>query len=292
MTASQPNPQTALTERIFDLIHKEGLVPGDRINEHQLARRLNVSRSPVRAALNALAEQGVVVRLPQKGVQLVELPPRLEIDDGGEGREELLVRIARDRDHGALGDDFSESELMQRYAVPRAMVRDALQSLADLGMVQRKLGYGWRFVTNWGAEVRAESYRFRIVMEPAAILETGFRLPDGWADDMRRRHREISEASWTPALGVALFEVNAAFHEGIAAASGNRFFHEAIRRQNRLRRFSNYNWTHGLERVRANHREHLEILDHLEAGENFAAAGLMHQHLLTASRMTPSFENK
>lgn len=281
----------SLVDRISAFIHEGGLQPGDRINEQRLAERLNVSRSPVRTALDLLADQGIVVRRPQRGVEVVALPPVSELaKESSEEPEELLVRIARDRDRGLLADEVSESELMQRYNVARATVRSALQSLADLDMIQRKPGYGWRFMTIWNAEVRLESYRFRMVIEPAAILEPNFCLPPDWSDDMRRRHEEILASPWTPASGVLLYEVNAAFHEGIAAASGNRFFHEAIRRQNRLRRFSNYNWTHGMERVRINHAEHIEILDRLEDGDYEVAATLMRRHLMLASQMTPSFE--
>lgn len=291
MKKLQSSLQVSLVDRISAFIHEDGLQPGDRINEQRLAERLNVSRSPVRTALDLLADQGIVVRRPQRGIELVTLPPATEVSDmSSQEPEELLVRIARDRDRGLLGDEVSESELMQRYAVARSTVRSALQSLADLDMVQRKPGYGWRFMTVWNADVRMESYRFRMVIEPAGILEPRFRLPPGWSEAMRRRHEEILAAAWTPASGILLYEVNAAFHEGIAVASGNRFFREAIRRQNRLRRFSNYNWTHGMERVQVNHAEHMEILDRLEHGDREVAATLMRRHLMLASQMTPSFE--
>src|SRR3546814_17878518 len=54
---------------------------------------------------------------------------------------------------------------------------------------------------------------------------------------------------------------------GLAVASGNRYFANAIQQQNRLRRFSNYDWVYGHERVVVSCSEHLEILDRLEAGE-------------------------
>jgi DNA-binding GntR family transcriptional regulator len=82
---------------------------------------------------------------------------------------------------------------------------------------------------------------------------------------------------------VALFDLNAAFHEGLAAASGNRFFHTAIQQQNRLRRFVNIHWTYGAERVQVNCREHLEILARAEAGDREIAAALMRKHLVMAS---------
>jgi len=84
---------------------------------------------------------------------------------------------------------------------------------------------------------------------------------------------------------VALFELNAEFHEGLAAASGNRFFAMAIHQQNRLRRFVNVHWTYGAERVQVNCREHLEILARLQNGESEVAAALMRRHLELASNV-------
>ncbi|PTT18377.1 GntR family transcriptional regulator, partial [Acidovorax sp. HMWF029] len=40
-----------LADRISRLIHEDGLAAGARLNENQLAERLGVSRTPVRAAL-------------------------------------------------------------------------------------------------------------------------------------------------------------------------------------------------------------------------------------------------
>ncbi|GAU85678.1 hypothetical protein BIWAKO_05626 [Bosea sp. BIWAKO-01] len=281
--------QEELAARIMELARVDGVVPGDRLNEKTLAERLNVSRSPVRAALDLLAMRGLVIRRPQRGVELLATLPA-EATASGEraGDDDLLVRIATDRDNGRLGDEISETELMQRYDAARPTVRRALDLLADLQMVERKPGYGWRFLTSWSAELRRDSYRFRLVIEPAAILEPGFALPPGFADEMRRRHDESLSLPWSETSSVAFFEMNAAFHEGIAEASGNRFFLEAMRRQNRLRRFSIYNWKHGFERVRANYTEHLEILRRLEAGDMELASMLMKRHLEIAVSMIPT----
>ena len=46
------------------------LLPGDRIVEAELARKLGVSRVPVREALRLLESQGVVVNEPYKGIRL------------------------------------------------------------------------------------------------------------------------------------------------------------------------------------------------------------------------------
>jgi DNA-binding GntR family transcriptional regulator len=84
---------------------------------------------------------------------------------------------------------------------------------------------------------------------------------------------------------VGFFEMNAGFHEGLARASGNRFIHLAIVQQNRVRRFSNYHWTLGAARVEANCRQHLEILDRLEAGENDVASVLLRRHIEQARHL-------
>ena len=277
----------ALADRISLLIREQGLAAGDRLNENQLAEQLGVSRTPVRAALEHLAGRGYVARHRNRGVELVSMPPKPRAAAPAPVEDDaLLLRIARDRQRGKLADDVSENELMERYALGRPLLRQALERLAELGVMERKLGYGWRFINDaWDPAARHESYRFRIVIEPAAMREPGFALPREWIQQMKERHESFLSAPWTEASSIAFFEMNAAFHEGIAAGSGNRYFTTAIQRQNRLRRLSNYDWKHGRERVEVNCREHLEMLERLEAGDRELAALLMQRHLEVASRL-------
>jgi len=288
--------QQDLRAQILGWAHAQALLTGERLNEARLAERLGVSRTPLRAALALLEQEGVVIREPYRGVRLVKLPapsapsPLAPITPNSTDEDTLLVRIARDRGRSLLGSDVTETDLARRYGVGRPVVRAALDRLADLGMVAHKPGYGWRFTdTLHDLEARAQSYRFRIIIETAAILEPGFALPTAWADVMRARHQRALADRWTPTSSVAFFEMNAAFHEGIAAASGNRYLHASVVRQNRLRRLSNYHWRHGIDRVVVNCQEHLGILDQLEQHAFAAAADAMRRHLETASHLQPSF---
>src|SRR3546814_10123854 len=78
----------------------------------------------------------------------------------------------------------------------------------------RSPGHGWIFQpTLVDRTARRESYRFRLLIEPAALLEPGFQLDPAWIAAMRRRHREIRDAPWSETGSIALFETNAAFHE-------------------------------------------------------------------------------
>jgi DNA-binding GntR family transcriptional regulator len=283
-SAAPTRLQQEIADGILRLLHEEGVAPGTHLTESVLADRLRVSRTPVRAALDRLAEQGIVARRPHRGVALLVPPPApADLPADGDPVEATMVLVARDRETGALPDAISEAELMRRYALGRAEVQRMLARLADLDMVVRKPGYGWLFVPSvLDDAVREESYRFRLVVEPAALAEPGFRLDPAFAADMRARHGAVLTEPWDAAAAVRFFEMNAAFHEGLAACSGNRFLLAAVRRQNQLRRLSNYRWGYGTERVAVSVREHLEILDRLEADDREVAAALMRRHLTRA----------
>lgn len=282
--------QQELAERIVEMAREDGLAEGALLNESGTAKRLNVSRTPVRAALAWLAERGVVRRRPNRGVEWLGAPsaeaPGRTSGGAPDVADHALVRFAHDRESGRLADDISELEVMRRYALSRPEAQRLLARLADLDMIERKPGYGWRFRhAPRDPKMHEERYRFRLMIEPMGLLEPGFLLERGWIEEMRARHRETLARPWREASAIGFFEMNAAFHEGLAAASGNRFIHSAIRRQNQLRRLSNYDWVFGFERVEVNCREHLQILDHLEAGDCEVASVLMRRHLQQASRL-------
>ncbi|WP_037073290.1 GntR family transcriptional regulator, partial [Rhizobium sp. PDO1-076] len=191
--------------------------------------------------------------------------------------------IARLRREGLLAEQFAELELMRLTGRERTSVRQALTKLEGLGVLQRRKGYGWQFFDPVrDARAREESYNFRLLIETAAILSPEFSLPSEWISSMKVRHKAMMETPWVETSSVTLFEMNAEFHLGISAASGNRYIEEAMRRQNQLRRLSNYNWQYGPVRVAVTCSEHLEILDRLEEGDNEVAAALMRRHLLGA----------
>lgn len=278
--------QQDLAERILQMVKEDGLGAGAWLSENSAARRLNVSRTPVRAAIDHLARQGLVRRHPNKGVELLSAPAGMAGGALPDIAELAMVRIARDRESGKLPDEISELELMRRYEIGRPELQRLLARLADLDMIERKPGYGWRFLHGpRDLSAHDERYRFRLLIEPMGLLEPGFALAPGWIEEMRTRHRETLERPWRESSAIGFFEMNADFHEGLAAASGNRFIHSAVRRQNQMRRLSNYDWTFGFERVVVNSREHLQMLDTLEAGDRELASALMRSHLRRAMQL-------
>jgi DNA-binding GntR family transcriptional regulator len=285
--------QSELLGRILDVIRTDELAPGARLAEVALAERLQVSRTPVRAALSHLAQRGLVQRGKRRGYVVGATPAaarKAPPQPGPNDSDRLFRAIAHDRRMGKLPDEISEGDLMRRYDVTRATVQRVLVRLGEVAAVQRKPGHGWRFLpTISDPQARAESYRFRRVIEPSALLEPGYRLPPGWIEDMRGRHQEMLATPWSETTSIALYEMNAQFHEGLVAGSRNRYWLVAIQQQNRLRRFSNYDWTFGHARVVVSCREHLDILDALEAGDQARAAELMRRHLDGAAKLSPVF---
>ncbi|WP_186418456.1 FCD domain-containing protein [Bosea sp. CS1GBMeth4] len=279
--------QQDIAERILRMVREDGLEAGAWLNENSAARRLNVSRTPVRAAIDHLARQGLVRRHPNKGVELLSAP-EMSGDSGAsvDATELAMVRVAHDRHGGRLPDEISELELMRRYELGRQEVQRLMARLADLDMVERKRGYGWRFLHEpRDQSVHDERYRFRLLIEPMVFLEPGFVLDQAWIDEMRARHELTLSLPWKESSAIGFYEMNADFHEGLAAASGNRFIHSAVRRQNQLRRLSNYDWTYGYERVVVNCREHLQMLATIEAGDLQLASALMRSHLQRAMQL-------
>lgn len=66
-----------ITDSITDYLRAQiitgGLTPGERLNEVDLASRLNVSRSPLREALRNLAREHLVVNNPRKGTYVTRI---------------------------------------------------------------------------------------------------------------------------------------------------------------------------------------------------------------------------
>lgn len=264
---------------------------GTHLPELELSAELGISRTPVRAALVLLADEGLLEFRPGRGFFLKRQLREADRDPRGGAdvdAEQLSVSIARDRLNGRLDDDLSEADLMRRYGVTRAILTRVLRQLAEAGMVERKRGHGWSFLPAISdASGIHDSYRFRMIIEPAGLLEPGFAPDPAWLRSIRTRHEKLLEGGRDRFSAVRFFEMNAEFHEGLARASGNAFLHKAVVQQNKLRSFLNYDWTYGADRVEVSLREHLGILDSIEAGSLEWAAALLRRHIELAGDLNP-----
>ncbi|MFT4136781.1 GntR family transcriptional regulator [Microbacterium sp.] len=95
-----------LRERIID----GSFGPGDQINEAQVAHQLNVSRGPVREALQRLVQEGLLIGRPNRGVFVRELTLR-DIAEVYEAREVIECAAAESL---AARDQGDRNELVAR----------------------------------------------------------------------------------------------------------------------------------------------------------------------------------
>jgi phosphonate utilization transcriptional regulator len=83
------------------------ILPGDKLNENDVATELNVSRGPVREAFRALEQAGLVRTEKNRGVfvRQVSLEEADEIYEVRAGLDELIGRLAAER---ATGEQIGE----------------------------------------------------------------------------------------------------------------------------------------------------------------------------------------
>ena len=265
-----------IAAQIVGYIKQQGLEPGERLVEQRLAKAFVVSRSPVRNALEFLEAKRIVERRPHRGFFLKVGARGLGEQDLGLARPDELtryLRLAEDRLAGRLPEQFSETDLMRRYGASRAQIQAMLGRMAQEGWVERRRGYGWRFlpiVTS--SEAHEQSYRFRMAIEPAALMEPTYRIDQAAFARARARMQALLDGEIHELSAAELFQRGSEFHEMIVGCSGNPFFLEALKRQNRLRRLIEYRVMVDTSRFLQAAREHLELLDRLEAGERAEAA--------------------
>lgn len=282
--------QTEVARKIVGFIEDGRWAVGDRISDAALARELGISRTPVRQVLQLLANHEIVAQAPSRGFQLqraLEPDENLSAIIPPSDIESLYVQIMIARANGQVGDEASEAELSEQFSANRGAIRKALMRLSAEGLAERRPGHGWRFAECLdNAEAINESYAFRTLVECGALLEQGFAADADQFAALERQQRQLLEAPIAEIRGPQWFEANANFHETIVSWSGNRFLVQAIRRQNNLRRMTEYaEFTQLSESgVRKAARDHLGILEAIAAGDTKFAAAILHKHL---SRTAP-----
>jgi DNA-binding GntR family transcriptional regulator len=280
--------QRRLAGQIADWMKRQGLKCGEPINQLQLAERFGVSRTPVKAALQCLSSVGAV-HFVARGVEVADPLAAMPGETiASHPADELIRRLAADRHRGELPQEVSEADLMRRYSEARPAIVAALRRLGELGVVSRKPGFGWRFIAVETPDEKRAAYSFRMAVEPAALLEPGYKADDLWVAQMRTRHQRFIDMPWRNSNAVAFFEMNADFHLGLVSFSRNRFFIQATEQQNSLRRLRNYSWRLGPERVRVSCEEHLAVLAAVSRGNLSEAAALLRDHLAATSTLVTS----
>ncbi len=283
-----PMIDRSIATQIVELIKTEGLDAGTHLPAQMLADRLRVSRSPVNEALALLHEKGILTRERNRGFFVAK--PVIEplsdvVDELGLAEADVVTsvyfRIADDRLKGELPDEFSEQLIRTRYGLTNAQLTAVLGRIAQEGWAERKPGYGWQFSPMLTTpDSLLKSYRLRLALEPAALLEPGYRLEPKVLERCRDVERHLLAGGIETDTADQLHERGVRFHESLVEASGNSFFIDTIRRVNRVRRLLSYRSMQDRERYVEHAKQHLHVLELLERERNEEASEALRQHLL------------
>jgi DNA-binding GntR family transcriptional regulator len=283
---------TTIPARIVELIQAQDWPVGSHLPAQRLADLLRVSRSPINEALQLLHEKGVVQRQPNRGyfvARRLQGPGHQTLKalglDGAAGSDDLYFRIAEDRLRGALPDDFTETLLRKTYGATQGEVDSVLGRIASEGWAEKRPGYGWAFSPMLTTpDSLLQSYRMRLALEPAALLEPGYRLAQPVIERLRAAERHLLDGGIETDTALQLHERGVRFHEALVEGSGNAFFIDTIRRVNRVRRLLSYRSMQDRKRYKEHARQHLNLLHLLEKQRNDEAAAAMRSHLESTLR--------
>lgn len=275
--------QQDLLFKVITRLKADNAKAGSSLNESSLAQQFEVSRSPIRAVLKHLSAQGITKVVPYKGSVLQTDAADIEIsgqdNDQQPRQEQLYLRVLMDLFFSELGQSFSEKDLQQRYDTNRGEMQSVLRLLENDGIFRRSPGYKWQLdgVLNT-LERHTESYRCRLIFEPAGLLEPTWILDGSDLEGCQERHvQAITNPESVNAS--QLFSLSAEFHEQLAACSGNRFLLSTMQQHNRLRKATDLVSMHIQSSVIKSCQRRLEIIELVLEGNNHVASTKLAQLL-------------
>lgn len=213
-------------QRLRELILSGELAAGTRITEQALVERLGMSRTPIRAALIRLGQEGLLLALPHGGYAVRTFSER-EVADAIELRgtlEGLAARLAAERgvaqdvlhQAGVLLDQIDavlqeaslDDEAFSGYVRLNAQFHQCLSEMADSTVLSREIERAcrWPFASPSGfvgveagkAGARdtliVAQHQHRQVLQAIALRE-GAR-----AESLMREHARIARHHWSLAL--------------------------------------------------------------------------------------------
>jgi DNA-binding GntR family transcriptional regulator len=293
------NAETTIPKQIIELIKSEAWEAGSHLPAQMLADRLRVSRQPVNSALALLHDRGIVTRERNRGYFVatsLDEPVANIVERLGLAEPDVVTsvyfRIADDLLKNELPQEFSEQLMKTRYGLTAAQLNAVLGRIAKEGWAERKPGYGWTFSTMLTTpDSLLQSYRLRLALEPAALLEPGYKLDRKILQQCRETELRLLDGGIATATADELHDRGVRFHESLVEASGNPFFIDTIKRANRVRRLLSYRSMTKRDRYPEHCRQHLHILDLLERDRNEEASAFMREHLEHTLRSLAKIEH-
>ncbi len=181
-----------------EMILSGGYGPGERLNELAISEQLQISRSPIREALQTLAGQGLVHFIPGRGAFVTDFDID-SIRELGELRIALESRAARLAASRATSAQLNEIRLILTHS-EKAIRSGEIDDLLDYSDRTIQSGGDYPQKLDFHQAVLNASHNQRLV-DAADTAATQFRLARArtgreaaWAAEAHEEHRVIVEA--------------------------------------------------------------------------------------------------
>lgn len=193
--------------------------------------------------------------------------------------ETLTTQIEQEIVDGKLrpGEKLDEEVLAVRFSASRTPVREALRSLATVGLVRVQPRFGATVSKPTVSEV-IEYFEVVAEMEAIAARLVCLRASDLEIDRIMEFHA-LCETQALSGTAESYFEANTQFHHSIWAAAGNQVLEEQIvlldRRLSPYRRFITFN----PGRQQDSLAEHAQIADAIRNRDEAVSVTAMREHV-------------
>ncbi|MGO9310699.1 MAG: GntR family transcriptional regulator [Spirochaetia bacterium] len=175
------------------------------------------------------------------------------------------------------GHRFTEEGLCREFCVSRSPVREALNTLAENGLIEKKPGHGYSVKLLNFVEIN-ELYDVRLALETSVVE----RLCRTGIDE---QHLEELRAFWSdiqsrlPEAAKTVAAADEEFHETLARLCGNKILASTLKSVDRRIHFVRLADITTEDRVRATCREHLELLDAIRDGDEARARDVLRKNI-------------
>jgi DNA-binding GntR family transcriptional regulator len=177
-------------DRLRTMILAGELRPGERLGERDLARRINVSRTPLRDALSRLERDGLAVNKPGHGFFAVEFDPAF-VANIFEFREVLELHVCR-----SAAERISEAGVRMLAEIQQALAVFEAKETLTVDQLREEVELGFRI-----HEIIAQEAGNPMICETLMQLYDQLRLLEWidvlWIDkwpETRREHRDLVAA--------------------------------------------------------------------------------------------------
>ena len=280
------------------------LPPGLVLLESRIAELMDISRAPVRRALELLHRDGFVRRFEGRGYLVgaddpTQTPLRIDLREAGftapAGMSESIglftwERIYREVET-AVGRTIPfgtyrvvEAAITARFGVSRTVAREVLSRLRDRGLIQKNRWSTW-LAGPLTAQTVDECFAIRILLEPQALQEAARSCSPTELTVMHER-LTAAVASGTPSRG-DIDRLEDDLHRSLMRMSSNQRMLNVIEESQMPMVINQLFDEHfGPADHRVMLSEHRMVIEHLRLGNAAVAATALAAHLDAARRRT------